>query len=109
MQIERELAFIVAPIARKKVRVFWKSQKNLLKFREGLLTGAIKDELSGAMTIFGEPDESVRFRIFKARFRERMLNSLFFLEPSVQRSGPYAVDMFKLQRYLFLVQTLAMF
>ncbi|HET6511428.1 MAG TPA: hypothetical protein VFH43_04505 [Candidatus Kapabacteria bacterium] len=38
-----------------------------------------------------------------------MLNTLFFLEPNPERNGEYVVEIYRLHRYLFLVQTLAMF
>lgn len=110
MQIERELAHIVAPVERRKIRVFWKYQKKLINgLYAGLRQGRVTDEESAAIEVFGEPDRSARFRSYRSRFRQRLLNNLFFIEPNLNRHGAYVVDVYKLHKKIFLIHTLAMF
>jgi hypothetical protein len=110
MQIERELSHIVAPVERKKIRVFWKNQKKPVEgLYAGLREGRIKDESDASMEVFGQIDRSARFRSYRSRFRKRLLNTLFFVEPNLNRHGAYVVDVYKLQKNIFFVQTLAMF
>jgi hypothetical protein len=110
MQIETELVHIVTPTTRKKIKVFWKSPGSFGEsLYTGLRKGQISDDLSAALAVFGEPDSSVRFRAFRARFRERLLNSLFFLELTSSRHGALGVDLYRLHKQVFWVHLLAMF
>lgn len=111
MQIERELAHIVTPLPRKKVKVFWKSSRSLTEIvYTALRSDQIKTEADAAALVFGDPDIDInRYRAFKSRFRERLLNSLFFLELSAARNGAYATELYKLHKQVFWTRVLAMF
>jgi hypothetical protein len=83
-----------------------KENNNYNKIFDAILNNKIETDDDGAKLLYGAKDEDVRYRVFKKRFRERLYNSILFIDTGKRSTGSYHEVYHDLSRKLLVAKSL---
>jgi len=99
----KDLKAIIGLLTKQKIKqieILSESSKLSEKSRilyEGIQAGTITNDDEAAFCLYGENAKSAKYRVLKNRFKQRLINTLFFID--VQAYGKVAYDRIKSRSY----------
>ncbi len=106
-----EMAEILGKNAPSKIEVLdqqslRRSSSKYAAFWEGLQQHLFKNDTEAAVVLYGTPIADDRYRQFKSRFKRKLLNTFFFIDPYQPQTGSFDAALKFCNRQLALVHLL---
>lgn len=87
-------------------RLLSDQKSKLSQFYHGLAKGQFEDDQEAALYLYGATNTDEKYRQLKSRFRKRLLNTFFFLDPQPPANLNYDYALLNCERQWALVQIL---
>lgn len=107
----KEITQVIARLKLEKIEIIDEEPKqddqdNVSKLYFGIKSNSLTTDQQAAQYIYGSSFTDTRFTTLKNRLKNRLLNTLFFLEISPPNQSEFAEAMYKTYRYVFWAKTL---